>query len=164
MGKNAADNIAYGSYNWVPTEHLQDSWRFNKLHSNELPCIIPKSSVMRSVFSICPCIQLHKYGFNVSQIWPFLLVALESIFKNALSSSPYCDIGSLPSQITQLSVSYRNVGFNIFKYLIAIGYDLIQKWTWLYSWFERPDFANHLRLLVGCNECRLKTSYCVEYF
>jgi hypothetical protein len=39
---------------------------------------------MRLVFSLCLCIQLYKYACNVSQIWMFLPVALESWFKNPL--------------------------------------------------------------------------------
>jgi hypothetical protein len=72
-GKNASDDIASTSYNWAPTEHQQFLWRLRKLYSNELHCAAPKSSFTRSVFAICPCIQLHKYAWNVLQIWIFWL-------------------------------------------------------------------------------------------
>jgi len=69
---------------------------------------------------------------------------------------------SLSSRITQHSKFYHHVGFTIFEHLFARGYDLFQKQTCLYSWFERPHFANHLRCLVGVNECRLKAADCLE--
>jgi len=60
--------------------------------------------------------------------------------------------GSLSSRITQHSNFYHHVEFTVFEHLFARGYDLFQKRTCLYSWFERPYFANHLRWLVGFNE------------
>jgi hypothetical protein len=72
-GKNASDDIASASYNWAPTEHQQFLRRLRTLYSNELHCAAPKSSFTRSVFAICPCIQLHKYACNVLQIWFFCL-------------------------------------------------------------------------------------------
>jgi len=86
MSKNASDNIASTFYNWVPMECQQFLCWLNMLCSNELHCIVPKLSVMWSVFSICLCIQLHKSVCNLSQIWLFLLVALQSIFKNPHST------------------------------------------------------------------------------
>jgi len=53
------------------------------------------------------------------------------------------------SWIFQLKYYYHNVGFTIFKYLIASGYDIFQKWWYLYSWFERPYFTNHIWGFVG---------------
>jgi len=82
MCKHASDNIAYVSCNWVRMESQQFLWRFNMLHGNELHCIVPKLNVTRSVFSICPCIQLHKYACNIWQIWLYLLAAPKSIFTN----------------------------------------------------------------------------------
>jgi len=65
IGKNASDDIASASYNRVPTVCQQCLWRLRMLHSNELHCVVPKSSFTRSVLAICPCIQLHKYACNV---------------------------------------------------------------------------------------------------
>jgi len=79
-GKNASDDIASASYNWAPTEHQQFLWRLRMLYSNVLHCAAPKSSFTRSVFAICPCIQLHKYACNVLQIW-FYCLWLYSVFK-----------------------------------------------------------------------------------
>jgi len=70
--------------------------------------------------------------------------------------------GSLSSRITQHSNFYHHVGFTIFEHLFAQGYDLFRKRTCLYSWFERPYFANHLRWVVGFNEYRLEAAYCLE--
>jgi len=86
MCKHASDDIAWVSYNWAPLQHQQSLLGLSTLHSNELHCIVPKFSLMWSVFSICPCIQLHKYACNVSQIWLFLLLTLELIFKNPHSA------------------------------------------------------------------------------
>jgi len=71
IGKNASDDIASDSYNWAPPHGQQFLWRLRTLHSNELHCAVPKTSFTRSVFAICPCIQLHKYAYNVLQIWFF---------------------------------------------------------------------------------------------
>jgi len=70
--------------------------------------------------------------------------------------------GSLSSRNTQHSKFFHHVGFSIFEHPFARGYDLFQKWTFLYSWFERPYFANHLRCVVGFNECTLKAADCLE--
>jgi len=70
--------------------------------------------------------------------------------------------GSLSSRITQHSNFYHHVGSTIFEHLFARGYDRFQKRTCLYSWFERPYFANHLRCVVGFNEYRLEAAYCLE--
>jgi len=70
--------------------------------------------------------------------------------------------GSLSSRITQHSKFYYHVWFSIFEHLSARGYNLIQKWTYLHSWFERPYFANPLRCVVGFNECRLEAADCLE--
>jgi len=85
IGKNGSDNIVPASYNSAPRECQQSMWKLSTLHSNELHCIVPTLSFTRSVFSICPCIQHHKYACNVSQIWLFLLLSLLSMFKN-----PHC--------------------------------------------------------------------------
>ena len=86
-GKNGSGDLAIALYHWAPTELQQHLWGLSNLHSNELQCIVPKFSVTRSVLSICPCIQRHKFACNVSQIPLFLLVALESILNN-----PYCNL------------------------------------------------------------------------
>jgi hypothetical protein len=31
-------------------------------------------------------------------------------------------------------------------------------------WFDQPYIANHLRCLVGFNECRVETAYCMGEF
>jgi len=64
----------------------------------------------------------------------------------------------------QVSNSYHHVRFPIFKYLVGRGYDIIQKWLCLYSWFEQPYFTNHIWWLVGFIECALEASYCLEWF
>jgi len=75
----------------------------------------------------------------------------------------YNDIfGSHSGRITQHSKCYHHGGFTIFEHLFPRGYDLFQKWTYLYSWFERPYFASHLRCVVGFNECRLNAADCRE--
>ena len=70
---NASADIASASYIWVPTECQQFPWWLSTLYSNELHCAVPKLSFMRSVISICSCIQHHKYACNVSQITSFCL-------------------------------------------------------------------------------------------
>ena len=67
--KNGGDDIASATYNWAPTQRQQFWWMLRSLHSDVLHCAVPKSSFTRSVFAIYPCIQLHKYGCNVLQIW-----------------------------------------------------------------------------------------------
>ena len=67
-GKNASDDITSASYNWAPIEHQQFLSRLRTLYSNVMHCADHKSSFTRSVFAICPCIQLHKYACNVLQI------------------------------------------------------------------------------------------------
>ena len=73
IGKHASDDMASTSYDWAPTVRQQFSWGLSTLYCNELHCVVTKLSFTRSVFSICPCIQLHKYACNVSQIWSFCL-------------------------------------------------------------------------------------------
>ena len=160
-GKNASDDIASASYNWVPTEHQQFLWRLRTLFSNVLHCAAPKSSFTRSVFAICPCIQLHKYACNVLQIWFYCCSCIQYLRTRSLLY--FNDtFGSLSSRITHHSKFYHHVGFTIFEHLLARGYDLLQKRRCLYSWFERPYFANHLRCVVGFNEYRLKAADCLE--
>jgi len=72
-GKHSSDDIASASYSWVPTEHQQFLWRVRTLYSNVLDCASRKSSFTRSVFAICPCIQLPKYACNGLQIWFYCL-------------------------------------------------------------------------------------------
>jgi len=164
IGNTASDHITSTSYNWVPTEGEQLLWRFSMPHSNELHCGVPKVSFTRSVYSICPSIQLYKYACNVSQIWYYCLDLKSPYLRTRILLCYNETFSSLLSRISQHSNPYRHVGFKIFKYLIAKGYDLFQKWTWLDSWFEWPYFTNPLRCLVGCNECRLDTFQCLEWF
>jgi len=63
-----------------------------------------------------------------------------------------------------LSNSYHHGRFRIFEYLVARGYDIFQKWRYLYSWFEQPWFPNHIWYIVGYYKCGLKASYCFEWF
>ena len=67
-GKNTTDDIASASYNCAPTLCQQFLWGLSKLHSNGLHRIVTELSLTRSVFSICPWIQLHKHACSVSQI------------------------------------------------------------------------------------------------
>jgi len=69
MGKTASDDITTISKRYVLTERQPLLLGLSKLHSNELHCNDPKWSYQWSVFFICPCIELHKYACNVSQIW-----------------------------------------------------------------------------------------------
>jgi len=57
-----------------------------ELHSNETYCVVTTLSFTWSVISIWPCIQLHKYVCNVSQIRLFLLVSQKPIFRNPHSA------------------------------------------------------------------------------
>jgi len=59
MGKNVSDDIASASYNSALTERQQLLWGLSVLHGNELHCIVTELSLNRSVFSICPCIELR---------------------------------------------------------------------------------------------------------
>jgi len=68
MGKTPTDNITSASYNSAPTEHQQFLRGLNKVHSNELRCIVRTLSLTQSVFAICCCIQLCNYACNVSHI------------------------------------------------------------------------------------------------
>jgi len=43
-------------------------WRLRTPHSNELHCTGPKLSFIQTGFSMCSCIQLHKYACNILQI------------------------------------------------------------------------------------------------
>jgi len=87
IGKNASDNIVYASYNWAPMGHPQSLWGLITLHSNELHRYVTELSITQSVRSISPCIQLHKYQCNVSQISHCLLLALESECENPHSTA-----------------------------------------------------------------------------
>ena len=139
-------------------------WVLSKLHSNELHRIVIELSLTRSVFSICPCIQLHKYACNVSQIWLFCLKVWSQYLRTC--SLLFCIItfGSLSSRITLITNSYSYVWFKIFKHLIARGSDLFQQWTCLSLWFERPYYTYRLRCLVGYNQCKLEAAYGLEQF
>jgi len=66
--KNTVYDITSAFHNWAPTEPQIFLWRLGRLHRNEVHCAVPKLSFMRLVLSICPCIQLHKYACNDSQI------------------------------------------------------------------------------------------------
>jgi len=150
-GKTSSDNVVSASYNWVPMDRQQFLWGLSLLHNNELHCVVSKLSFMRSVYSICPCIQLHQYASNVSQIWLIWLHYNVSF-------------GSLSTGTTQLSNSYCHVRFEIIKYLIAKGYNVFWKWTCHYSWCQWLYVSNHLWCLVGFNQCRLKTFYWLNQF
>jgi len=52
IGKNASDDIASASYNWVPADLQRFVWRLKTLHSDERHCAVPKSSFTQSVFAI----------------------------------------------------------------------------------------------------------------
>jgi hypothetical protein len=65
IGKNASDDIVSASYNGVPTLCQQCLWRLRTLNSNKLSFAVSKLSLTWSVFTICPCIQLHTYACNV---------------------------------------------------------------------------------------------------
>ena len=162
IGKNARDDITSSSNNLAPTERQQFLWRLRTLHSNEPHCAVPKSSFTWSVFAIRPCNQLHKYPSNELGNWLFYLYQSSGYVRTRSLLCCIVTIVSLSSQITQLSNSYRHVRFTIFEHRIARGYDLFQKYTCLYSWFEGPYFTNHLWSLVGINEFRLEAAYCLE--
>jgi hypothetical protein len=69
---------------------------------------------------------------------------------------------SLSTGITQLSNSYNHVGFPMYKYLVTGAYDIFKQRTLLESRFERRFLSNHIRFVVGFNECELEPSYCME--
>jgi len=69
MGKTASDDVTSAYYNCAPMQHEQFRWRLSKLHSTAMHCVVPRLSFLRSVFSICPCIQLHKSACHALQIW-----------------------------------------------------------------------------------------------
>ena len=81
MGKNPSDDIASASCNWAPTERQQSRWRLSKLHGNELDHIVVGLCHMRSVFSTCPRIHLHKYACIVSPIWFFACSCRVNIYE-----------------------------------------------------------------------------------
>jgi len=86
-GKNTSDDIASASHNQAPVQRQQSGVELSRLRCDELYQIVTELSLTWSVFSICRCIQLHKYTSNVSQISLFLLVAVETISKN-----PHCTL------------------------------------------------------------------------
>jgi len=119
MGKNARDDIASASYNSEPTKHQQYLWGLNKLHSNELHCVVPELSLTQSVFAIRCFIQLRKYACDVSQIRLFYACSSSHYLRIPILLYYNITFGSLLSWITQQINFYRDVGFTIFKYLIG---------------------------------------------
>jgi len=121
------------------------------LHSNELNRIVTELSLTRSVFSICPCIQLHKYACNVSQIWFFCFYLYSRYLRTR--SLLYCIVtfSRCSSRIILSSNPQYHVGFKIFEHLIARDYDLFQTWTCLHLLFVRPSSA---RTLVSVRNTR----------
>jgi len=138
MGKNASDNIASASYSSVPRQRQQFSEGHSTLDSNELLCMVPDLSRKRSVFSICHCIQLHKYSCNVSQIWLFFACSSSHDIRTHIILYYEVTIWGLSSRIMEPTNSYCDVRFKIIKYLIPGGYDLFQKWRCLHAGLERP--------------------------
>jgi len=126
IGKNAIDDIVSASYNWAHTEHQQSLCGISMLHSNARHVVVHKMSFTRSVFSICPCIQLQKYACNVSHIWLFCLKLWCQYLRTRIVLYYKITFGSLTSRITKLSISYSHVGVRIIKCLVAGGYDLFQ--------------------------------------
>ena len=94
----------------------------------------------------------------------FLLIALETIFENQLSTLLQRIFDNLSSRMTQLPNCHHDVGFKICRYLIVRGYDDFQKWRCLDSWFERPSFAKYIGYLVGLYVSGLKAFHCLELF
>jgi len=91
----------------------------------------------------------------------FMLVALKSIFKKQCSTWPETIFWqSAKSNFAEFSFPPQ---CQIQKHLVTRGCDSCKKWMCLYSWFKRTYCANHLRCLVGFNECRLKAVHCLEY-
>jgi len=162
IDKNASDDNISASYNWAPMLRQQFWWKLRTLHSDELQCAFHKSSFRRSVFAICPCLQLYKYGCNVLQIWFFYLELLSQYLRTRSLQDCKVTFGSVLIRITKLSNSYRHIRFEIFQHLSARGDDLFQKRLCLSSWFGQPYFTNHLRYFVGFNECSLEAANCLE--
>jgi len=71
---------------------------------------------------------------------------------------------SLSTWMSESPSSYNHVGFPIYKYLVARGYNIFQKSMRYYSWFDWPYFTTHIRHLVGFNEYGLEASNCLEWF
>jgi len=117
MCEHRSDNIASASYSCAPRECQPFCCGLSMLPSNHLHWIVTKYGFMWSVFSICPCIQLHNYACNISQIWLLLLIALASILKNPHSALQQCDCWqSLESDYlsiefpprSQIQISFNN--------------------------------------------------------
>jgi hypothetical protein len=94
----------------------------------------------------------------------FLLLAQSSVFENSIVTHNKVSFDSYSGRIIQSSISYHDVRYGIFKFLIAWGYNIFKTWTYPYSSFKWAHFAEHLRCLVGFNEYRLEPAYCLEYF
>jgi len=160
IGKNASDDNASGSYNWVPAV-CQGCFRYTAINClvlflNRVLCGQSLQFVRVINFTNIHTMPYWSYYFPCSCRSQYLRTSSLLYF--------IVHFGSLSTGITQLPNLYRHVGDIIFDHLIARDYNLFQKWTCLYSRFERQYFANHLRRMVGFNEYRVEAAYCFEYF
>ena len=91
-----------------------------------------------------------------------LLVAVKRIFKNPQSGLLYRFFRQ------SFELDYPAVKFlppcqiQILSTPCCSRFWSVPKWTCLHSWFELTYFTNHLWCLVGFNECRLHTAYCMD--
>jgi len=162
ISKNTSDNIVFTSFNRDPIRGQHIFCTLSAVHSNELHCVVPKLSFPPSVISICPCIQVHIYQCNISNIWFFCLYREGQFFRIPSLHYWYLRFSRLLSRITQHSSSYWQVRLKLFEHLIAGGYNFFQTVTSLNSWLDQLYITNHLQSFVSFNEMRLNTSDCWE--
>jgi len=92
----------------------------------------------------------------------FLLVALESIFKNQQSAVLWLYFRQSLESYYQAFLFLPPCLINNLQILQCQRLWSLPKWTCLYSGLERLYFTNSLRRLVGFNECRLEPTNCLE--
>jgi hypothetical protein len=69
MGKIEGDSIAAAFWNWAAMDSQRFVWGLSELHNNELQWVVYKLSYQQSVLSICLCIALYQYAWNVPMVW-----------------------------------------------------------------------------------------------
>jgi len=159
IDKNASGDIAATWYKWESLTCQQYLWRLCNLYSNELHCIVPKCSSSLSLFQYILAYNFpHMYAISHSSEL-FLSLNCSQYLRSRIVLYNIRSFDCLSIQIMQRSNSYHHATFKICKYLIAPGYDDIQKSLNLCLWFERRYFINHFLRLVGIYECGHEASY-----
>ena len=165
MGKNGTDDIASASDYSALAEGQQFSWGASKLHCNKLHCIDLKLTVTRSVVSISPCIQLHKYACNFSQIWHFLHEALESIlfeptvYFTMMKCSAVAGVGLPSHQIPPVMLNSKSFNTSLVEVMISLKNEGV-----FIRDLSDHTFANHVWCFLVLTRCRLEMSYCPELY